>query len=122
MKLASAFAHLLRSVYDAALDLAASLECASVALPLLSAGTFGCPPQISLDIALDAIEEHLLAHETSVTLVLYSRSAFKAGLEQFSQIESYIDDNYVDDSYHARFSMYGGAAAAAGQEPAAAPR
>jgi len=94
--------HLLRRAYDSALSLAAELGCESVGLPLLSAGTYQCPPSVSLSVAMDAIEAHLLEHETQVTLVLYSRDAVKAGLAEFEQIESYIDDNYVDEhrAYH----------------------
>lgn len=89
-------ARLLRSAYDAALNLAAELKCASVALPLLSAGLYGCPVHVSLSIALSAIEEFLADNELSVTLVLYDRKAVAAGLDFLGEIESRIDDAFVD--------------------------
>ena len=112
---------LLRSAYDSALELACTLGDSSVALPLLSTGTFGCPAHISLEIALDSIRDFLEDNELEVTLVLYDRRTVAAALEVFDSVASFIDDTYVDQ--HRETANYSTAAPslfgapARGQEP-----
>lgn len=88
---------LLRSTYDAALDCAASAGAASVALPLISAGTYGFPADISLSVAREAIRSFLNTHDIDIHLVLYSREAVSAGIAEYMDIAEYIDDHYVDE-------------------------
>lgn len=85
----------LRSCIHEALTLAASAGAESVALPLMSAGSYGFPPDRALAIETDAIAEFLDAHEMDVCLVLYDRNAIRAGRALFDEIEEYIDDVYV---------------------------
>lgn len=89
----------LRSAYDAALELSAQLGCASVALPLLSAGSFGCPAHVSLSLALASIEDFLAHTDLDVTLVLFDKRAMRAGLDFIGEIESRIDDAYVENAH-----------------------
>lgn len=90
-------ARLLRSVYDSALEAAAQLGCESVAMPLLSAGSFGCPAHVSLSIALSSIEEFLADNgDMQVTLVLFDKKAVAAGLDFLGDLESRIDDAYAE--------------------------
>lgn len=88
-------ARLLRATYDAALSLAESLGDRSVALPLISSGSYGFPAPEAFDIALAAIRDFLDVHEIDVTLVLYDRQAVAAGAARFQRIARYIDDTYV---------------------------
>jgi len=88
---------LLRSAYDSALALAIDLECASVALPLLSAGTFGCPAETSLRIATAAARDLLERDELAITLVVYDPGTAAAASRHFPSIQAYIDDVYVDE-------------------------
>lgn len=93
---------LLRSAYDSALNCAFHKGAESIALPLISAGSFGCPPEISLEIAREAIRAFLETHEADVTLVLFDKTALQAGLATYRNIAEYIDDHYVEKSTCAR--------------------
>ena len=89
-------AKLLKS-YNAALDLAESLECESVAFPLLSAGCYAFPTDIALSVALRAFSDHLLEHDLQIILTLFDAEAFGLAGSVFDDLKSYIDDNYVDE-------------------------
>ena len=95
---------LLRSAYDAALRVAEERGCKSVALPLLSAGTFGCPAHVSLAVALASIEEFLSTRDVEVTLVLFDKVALEAGLDFLGEIESRIDDAEVETRSRANWA------------------
>lgn len=86
---------LLRSAYDAALSLAAENNASSIALPLLSAGIYGFPADISLSVAQNAIHDYLESHDVEIRLVLFNRNALQAGLKVYDCIKEYIDDVYV---------------------------
>lgn len=94
---ASGEAGLLRSAYDNALARAAEVGARSIALPLISAGTYRFPPELSLSIASDAIREFLASHDVEVRLVLYSRDSLVAGLAAYGEVAAYIDDRYVQE-------------------------
>lgn len=87
---------LLRSAYDSALRCAHEEGAYSVALPLISAGTYGFPAELSIDVARDAIRDFLDKHEAEVHLVLYDRGALVAGLRSYGNVAAYIDDRYVE--------------------------
>ena len=91
-------AELLRSAYDSALNLALRLNSRSVALPLLSAGTFGYPMREAFEIAVEAIRAFLdaTASDMDVILVLYDKRAVTEGSRMFGEIAEYIDDAYAD--------------------------
>ena len=94
---------LLRKAYDAALALADRLQCRSVAFPLLSAGSYGFPPEIALSVAIGAFTDFLLTHEMRVILVTFERgtAALAGGL--FGELKSYIDDRYVAEATLAEY-------------------
>ena len=107
---------LLYSAYASALECAVEQGCKSVALPLLSAGVRGCPVHVSLDIALLAIRAALEEHELDVVLALYDRKALAAGLKEYPDIQSFIDDIYVAEHHmpgYATERMFSSAPAAA---------
>ena len=91
-------AQLLRSAYDSALNLALRLNSHSVALPLLSAGTFGYPMREAFEIAVEAIRVFLDATDPDmdVILVLFDKRAVTEGSRMFGEIAEYIDDAYAD--------------------------
>ena len=64
---------LLGRCYRNALTQAAAQGCERVAVPLLSAGACGCPPEQALHGAIQAIGSFLMDHEMEVTLVLHDR-------------------------------------------------
>lgn len=87
----------LRSAYDVALSLAAENNASSIALPLLSAGIYGFPADVSLSVAQNAIHDFLDSHDAEIRLVLFDRSALQAGLLTYDRIKEYIDDVYVGE-------------------------
>ena len=93
---------LLRDAYNAALSCAAENNAHSIALPLLSAGIYGFPADISLSVAQNAIHDYLDSHDTEIRLVLFDRAALQAGLSAYDRIAEYIDDVYVDKQLDAR--------------------
>lgn len=86
---------LLRAAYDAALHLADTLGCASVAFPLLAAGSYGFPQGLALQVAIRAFTEFLLTHEMKVYLVIFNGRAFSLAGAIFDDLKSYIDEHYV---------------------------
>ena len=90
-------ARLLRSAYDSALVLALRLNANSVAMPLLSTGTFGYPMREAFEIAVEAIRAFLETADLDVLLVVYDKRAVTEGSRLFGQVAEYIDDEYVDE-------------------------
>ena len=91
----------LADCYRGALDKAQQLDCKSIAFPLISSGVFKFPKDSALRIALDAIGEFLQTNEMDVMLVVFDRKAFEVSEELSSDIQTFIDDNYVQDKYGA---------------------
>ncbi|WP_028128761.1 macro domain-containing protein [Selenomonas sp. AE3005] len=88
---------LLASCYANSLQLAADNECASIAFPLISAGIFGCPAEIAIAVATQAIRDFLLDHEIDVYLVVFDHKAFKISSSLFEDVQSYLDTRYVEE-------------------------
>lgn len=89
-------AALLKSCYTNALLLAEKKRCRSIAFPLISSGIYGYPKAEALKIAAGAISEFLLSHEMQVYLAIFDRSAVILSEKLQANIQSYIDDHYVD--------------------------
>ena len=87
----------LRKAYDAALNLTDQLGCSSVAFPLMAAGSYGFPRDLALSIAISAFTDFLMDHDMTVYLVLFNGKAFSLASSLFSDLRSYIDDNYVEE-------------------------
>ena len=87
----------LRSTYRSSLELARKHGLQSVAFPLISSGVYGYPYEEAFAIALDEINRFLFHHDLDVTLVMFDQTAFALGFKLRSDIESYIDDHYVDE-------------------------
>lgn len=97
---------LLSSCYRTSLALALERGCGTVAFPLISSGAYGYPKAQALQVAMEAVVAFLLDHEMTVYIVVFDRSAFQIGEKLFSDVASYIDQNYVDehaDSARERF-------------------
>ena len=88
-------AELLRQAYDSALHLAAKLGCKSVAFPLMAAGSYRFPKDLALRTAIDAFTAFLMEHDMEIILVLFNRNAFQLAGNLFSDLKSYVDENYV---------------------------
>lgn len=88
---------LLSSCYANSLQLAAENDCTSIAFPLISAGVFGCPSEIAIAVATQAIRVFLRNHEMEVYLVVFDHKAFKISSNLFEDVQSFIDERYIDE-------------------------
>lgn len=85
------------SCYEECLKAAVEAKCESVAFPLISSGSYGFPKDKAIKIATRVISDFLFENEMLVYLVIYDKTAFGISKKIFSEIESYIDDNYVEE-------------------------
>lgn len=86
---------LLRSCYARSLRLAKWHRCKSVAFPLISAGNYGFPPALALQVAMNAISEFLMKQEMRVYMVVFDRESFRLSEKLFRGVTSFIDENYI---------------------------
>ena len=77
--------------------MAADHECSSIAFPLISAGVFGCPSDVAITTATQAIRNFLQEHEMEVYLVVFDRKSFKIPDSLFEDVQSYLDEMYVEE-------------------------
>ncbi len=96
---------ILHSCYKKSLNLAAELECKSIAFPLIATGVYGFPKDEALQIALAEINKFLLSHEMKVILVVFDRKAFELSGKLVGDIEEYIDEHSANEI---RDAEYGG--------------
>ena len=88
---------LLTSCYEQALALATKYHCQSVSVPLISSGTYGFPKELALQTAVSAISSFLMQHDMMVYLVVLDRDSFALSEKLFQAVESYIDENCVQE-------------------------
>ena len=87
----------LHSCYENSLNLAAKLQCESVAFPLIATGVYQFPKDEALQIALFEINKFLLSHEMEVILVVFDRKAFELSSKLSGSIREFIDENSVQN-------------------------
>lgn len=87
------------SCYRNSLKLAAEHGCQSVAFPLISSGIYGYPKAEALRVAVDTCAEFLSEYDGTMTvyIVIFDKDAFNIGETLFSNIQSFIDENYVGE-------------------------
>lgn len=86
---------LLARCYQSALTLAHARGCESVAFPLISAGAYGFPRELALQIAVETARAFLEKHDMRVILVLYDAQSFRLCGGLYENVAQYIDDYYV---------------------------
>ena len=86
---------LLEACYYNVLSVAKENDCESVAIPLISSGSYGFPKDQVLKIAMHTISDFLFDHEMMVYLIVYDKKAYEFSEKLFSGIEEFIDDHYV---------------------------
>ena len=78
--------------YISVLREAVNLKVKSIALPLISTGTFGYPKKEALSIATRVIREFLYDYELDVYLLVYDREAFDISRELYDDVDDYLSD------------------------------
>ena len=95
---------LLESCYRNSLSLALKNGCESVAFPMISAGVYGYPKEQAFRVASDTILDFLATHEQAdnmtVYIVIFDSDSFLRPNKLFSDIASYIADNYSQSHTH----------------------
>jgi O-acetyl-ADP-ribose deacetylase (regulator of RNase III) len=87
---------LLRACYTNSLKLAVANSCESIAFPLISSGIYGYPKADALRAATSAISDFLAEHDIEVYLVVWDRKSFALSTDLLGEVESYIDEHYVE--------------------------
>ncbi len=77
-------------------------HCETVAFPLISAGAYGYPKDQALRVAVDTIGRFLLTHELTVFLVVFDKAAYRISQETYCDIQSFIDDRFVESHQDSR--------------------
>ncbi|MDD6496951.1 MAG: macro domain-containing protein, partial [Solobacterium sp.] len=78
--------------YISVLREAVNLKVKSIALPLISTGTFGYPKKEALSIATRVIREFLYDYELDVYLLVYDKEAFDISRELYDDVDDYLSD------------------------------
>lgn len=81
--------------YRNALYAAADRQCASIAFPLIAAGTFSYPKDRVLRVALETIGEFLMTHDMTVYVVVFDKESYSISKKLQADIDSFIDENYI---------------------------
>lgn len=89
---------LLENCYKNSLKIAKERGLETIAFPLISSGAYGYPKSEALKVAVDTITEFLLANDIYVYITVFDKNSFKISERLFSEIEQFIDDNYVDEN------------------------
>lgn len=100
---------LLQSCYRSVLDLAVEYDCLSIAIPLLSAGSYGYPKGEAYRIAVSTIRDWIASMDypdLAISLVLYDKSAVALGKSEDSGVQDYITDNYTESHREALRKYY----------------
>lgn len=87
----------IRKCYRSVFDLAVENAVDSLAIPLLASGSYGFPKDLALRIALSEIEAFMTDHDLKLFLVVFDEKSFSLSSELFGDIDSYINDNYVEE-------------------------
>ena len=87
---------LLYRCYENVLMAAKKEKCKSIAFPLISSGNYGFPKSEAIQIAMNAVSSFLVKHDMMVYLVVYDKRALELSEKLFQDIESYIDEHYID--------------------------
>lgn len=101
----------LAACYRNSLELAKANGCESVAFPLISAGVYGYPKDEAFRVAQKEIVDFLSENDMLVYLVLFDKASFALSRGIRDDVQSYIDDNYVEKHFLPRSYNLGKCAA-----------
>ena len=88
---------IIRNCYRSTFKLATENNITSLAIPLLASGSYGFPKGIALRIALSEIESFMADKEIELYLVVFDEKSYTLSSELYGDIDSYINDNYVEE-------------------------
>ena len=97
----------LRKCYLSSLQLAFDNHCESIAFPLISAGIFGCPADIAIETAVQAISSFLMHKDMQVYLVIFDKNAFQISGHLFQDIQAFINEKYVQEKLDEEYRIDG---------------
>lgn len=96
---------ILRGCYRNSLRLARMLGCSTVAIPFLATGNYRFPKELAFQVAIEEISGFLMESEDDaemdVILVVYDQNSLLISKRLFSDIESFIDQNYIQENQSA---------------------
>ncbi|MCR5109200.1 MAG: macro domain-containing protein [Lachnospiraceae bacterium] len=103
----------IRRCYRSVFELVKEKGFESLAIPLLASGNYGFPKVVALRIAISEIETFMSENELDLYLVVFDESSYGISSELYGDIDSYIDDNYVEkkaaqEYEYVRASVQGG--------------
>ena len=90
----------LRACYRKSLELAKANQIKSIAFPLISTGNFKYPKEEGMRIAVDEINAFMLNNKhdnIDIFLVVFCDETTALGEKLVTDLEEYIDQNYVDE-------------------------
>lgn len=93
----------LRSCYENSLKLAQELGCESIAFPLIATGVYGFPKAEALRIAISVFSDFLLKADMEIILVVFDKESFVLSDKVFSDVDSYIDENYASEQINEEY-------------------
>ena len=88
--------NILRSCYRSIFSLAEKNDCASIAVPVLSAGEHRYPGKLAYRIATEEARSYLKesVRDMMIYLVTFSRDIYDVGRQMDGDVDSYIGDDY----------------------------
>ena len=87
----------IESCYRHCLEIAIDRDFESIAFPLIATGSFGCPTDKAIQIAINTINSFLINYDLDVYLVVYNSEAFGISQKLVEDVKSYIDADTVED-------------------------
>ena len=87
----------IESCYRNCLEIALDQDFESIAFPLIATGTFGCPTDKAIQIAINTINSFLIDYELDIYLVVYNSEAFGISQKLVEDVRSYIDADIIED-------------------------
>lgn len=87
----------LESCYLNCLNLAIDFDIESIAFPLIATGSFGCPTDKAIQIAINTINSFLIDYDLDVYLVVYNSEAFGLSKKLIDDVKSYIETDVLED-------------------------
>ena len=87
----------LESCYLNCLNIALDYNMESIAFPLIATGSFGCPTDKAIQIAINTINSFLIDYDLDVYLVVYNSEAFGLSKKLIDDVKSYIETDVLED-------------------------